>query len=160
MEGSDRFRISSGRLSSSNIWRNTGLEAFSRSSVEVDDEEALKWAALERLPTNLRIRRGILNEDEGKYREIDIKNLGLVERRNLVERLLEIAEEGNEKFLLKLKERIQRYVCFLKFCYEFWCDELKKWWKKEMIWYDAELGLIFRPLRSDTSIWVSMQRLT
>lgn len=86
------------------------MEVFSRSSVEVDDEEALKWAALERLPTNLRIRRGILTGDEGKYREIDIKNLGLVERRNLVERLLEIAEEGNEKFLLKLKERIQRYV--------------------------------------------------
>ncbi|KAK6119519.1 hypothetical protein DH2020_046741 [Rehmannia glutinosa] len=84
------------------------MEAFSRSSVEADDEEALKWAALEKLPTNLRIRRGILTEEEGKPREVDIKNLGLVERKNLVERLLKIAEEGNEKFLLKLKERIQR----------------------------------------------------
>ncbi|KAK6162154.1 hypothetical protein DH2020_001995 [Rehmannia glutinosa] len=84
------------------------MEAFSRSSVEADDEEALKWAALEKLPTNLRIRRGILTEEEGKPREVDIKNLGLVERKNLVERLLKIAEKGNEKFLLKLKERIQR----------------------------------------------------
>ncbi|KAG8375490.1 hypothetical protein BUALT_Bualt10G0105300 [Buddleja alternifolia] len=109
MEGGDIFRVSSARLSSSNIWRNTGMEAFSRSSREPDDdEEALKWAALEKLPTYLRIRRGILTEEKGQTREIDIKNLGLVERKNLVERLLEIAEEGNEKFLLKLKERIQR----------------------------------------------------
>ncbi|KAG6409649.1 hypothetical protein SASPL_127690 [Salvia splendens] len=108
MEGGDIFRASSARLSSSNIWRNTGMEVFSKSSVEADDEEALKWAALEKLPTNLRIRRGILTEDEGKSREVDIKNLGLVERKNLVERLLQIAEEGNERFLLKLKERIQR----------------------------------------------------
>lgn len=84
------------------------MEVFSRPSVEADDEEALKWAALEKLPTNLRIRRGILTEDEGKSREIDIMNLGIVERRNLVERILKIAEEGNEEYLLKLKERIQR----------------------------------------------------
>lgn len=84
------------------------MEVFSKSSVEADDEEALKWAALEKLPTNLRIRRGILTEDEGKSREIDIMNLGLVERKNLVERILKIAEEGNEEYLLKLKERIQR----------------------------------------------------
>ncbi|XP_073025690.1 LOW QUALITY PROTEIN: pleiotropic drug resistance protein 1-like [Primulina eburnea] len=108
MEGGDIFRVSSARISSSNIWRNTGLEVFSRSSLEADDEEALKWAAIEKLPTYLRIRRGILQEKEGQSREIDIKNLGLVERKNLVERLLKIVEEGNEKFLLKLKERIDR----------------------------------------------------
>ncbi|XP_075488332.1 pleiotropic drug resistance protein 1-like [Primulina tabacum] len=108
MEGGDIFRVSSARISSSNIWRNTGLEVFSRSSLEADDEEALKWAAIEKLPTYLRIRRGILQEKEGLSREIDIKNLGLVERKNLVERLLKIVEEGNEKFLLKLKERIDR----------------------------------------------------
>ncbi|KAL0330263.1 UNVERIFIED_CONTAM: Pleiotropic drug resistance protein 1, partial [Sesamum radiatum] len=87
------------------------MEAFSKSSREADDEEALKWAALEKLPTNLRIRRGIFTEEEGKTREIDIKDLGLVERKNLVERLLRIAEEGNENFLLKLKERILRSIC-------------------------------------------------
>ncbi|XP_073124129.1 pleiotropic drug resistance protein 1-like [Henckelia pumila] len=108
MEGGDIFRVSSARISSSNIWRNTGLEVFSRSSLEADDEEALKWAAIEKLPTYLRIRRGILQEEEGQSREIDIKNLGLAERKNLVERLLKLVEEGNEKFLLKLKERIDR----------------------------------------------------
>jgi len=115
METDDAFRISSARLSSarsssSDIWRNSGKEIFSRSSRDEDDEEALKWAALEKLPTYLRIRRGILAEEEGQITEVDIGNLGLIERRNLLERLLKTAEEDNEKFLLKLKKRIERYV--------------------------------------------------
>ncbi|XP_021277324.1 pleiotropic drug resistance protein 1-like isoform X13 [Herrania umbratica] len=84
------------------------MEAFSKSSREEDDEEALKWAAIEKLPTYLRVRRGILTEEEGQSREVDIKDLGFIERRNLLERLVKIAEEDNEKFLLKLKERIER----------------------------------------------------
>ncbi|KAK0570618.1 hypothetical protein LWI29_004030 [Acer saccharum] len=110
METGDVLRPSSARLSSSNIWRNDPVEVFSRSSRgnEEDDEDALKWAALEKLPTYLRIQRGILTEAEGPTREIDIKSLGWIERRNLIERLVKIAEEDNEKFLLKLKERIDR----------------------------------------------------
>ncbi|KAL3628118.1 transcription factor [Castilleja foliolosa] len=48
-------------------------------------------------------------EKEGQLREVDIKNLGSVERKNLVDRLLKThEEEGSEKFLMKLKERIHR----------------------------------------------------
>lgn len=108
MEGADMFRASSARISSSNIWRTSGRDIFSRSSVEQDDEEALKWAAIEKLPTYLRIRRGILSEGEGEPREIDITSLGLAEKKSLLERLVKIAEEDNERFLLKLKERIDR----------------------------------------------------
>ncbi|XP_052210664.1 pleiotropic drug resistance protein 1-like [Diospyros lotus] len=109
MEGGENvFGVSSARLSSSNLWRSSGREIFSKSSREDDDEEALKWAALEKLPTFLRMRRGILTEQEGQPREIDIQNLGVLERKNLLERLVKIAEEDNEKFLLKLKERIVR----------------------------------------------------
>ncbi|KAJ4707956.1 Pleiotropic drug resistance ABC transporter [Melia azedarach] len=106
-EGS--FRINSARLGSSSIWRNNTLDVFARSSREdIDDEEALTWAAIEKLPTYLRIQRGILTEAEGQAREIDIKSLGFVERRNLIDRLIKIAEEDNEKFLLKLKDRIDK----------------------------------------------------
>ncbi|CAN4076596.1 unnamed protein product [Withania somnifera] len=85
------------------------MDVFSRSSREdYDDEEALKWASLEKLPTYLRIRRGILTEEEGQSREVDITKLDLVERRNLLERLVKIADEDNEKFLFKLKKRIDR----------------------------------------------------
>lgn len=110
MESGDIYRVSSARLSSSNIWRNSTLEVFSKSSRDEDDEEALKWAALEKLPTYLRIRRGILTEEEGQAREIDVESLGLIEKRNLLERLVKIAEEDNERFLLRLKERIERYL--------------------------------------------------
>lgn len=80
------------------------------SSKKEEDEEALKWAAIERLPTYLRIRRGLLVESEGgRAREIDVQSLGLLERKSLLERLLKTAEkDNNEKFLLKLKDRIER----------------------------------------------------
>ncbi|GMI89171.1 pleiotropic drug resistance 12, ATP-binding cassette G40, PLEIOTROPIC DRUG RESISTANCE 12 [Hibiscus trionum] len=99
---------SDARTGSASIWRNNGREPFSMSSREEDDEEALKWAAIQKLPTYLRVRRGILTQQDGQSREIDIKSLGFVERRNLLERLVKVAEEDNEKFLLKLKERIDR----------------------------------------------------
>ncbi|KAB2069405.1 hypothetical protein ES319_A08G093800v1 [Gossypium barbadense] len=106
--GTDAFGVSSARIGSFSICRNDVREAFSTSSREEDDENALKWAAIQKLPTYLRVRRGILTEQDGQSREIDIKNLGFVERRNLLERLVRIAEEDNERFLLKLKERIDR----------------------------------------------------
>ncbi|KAK8707218.1 hypothetical protein V6N13_058281 [Hibiscus sabdariffa] len=114
MENGDAFGLgSSARIGSSSIWRNNNtstrpMEAFSMSAREEDDEEDLKWAAIEKLPTYLRVRRGILTEEQGQSREIDIKNLGFIERRNLLERLVKIAQEDNEMFLLKLKERIDR----------------------------------------------------
>ncbi|WJX16310.1 transcription factor [Trifolium repens] len=106
MESNEVSRVDSLRRSTSssnsNIWRNNSMDVFSKSERE-DDEEALKWASIERLPTYLRIRRSILNNEE-----VDIKNLGLTERKVLLERLVKIAEEDNEKFLLKLKERMER----------------------------------------------------
>ncbi|KAF7139271.1 hypothetical protein RHSIM_Rhsim07G0220600 [Rhododendron simsii] len=108
MHSGDISSTSSARLGSSNIWRDNGREVFSVSFREEDDEEALKWAAIEKLPSYLRIARGILTEEECPPREIEIKSLGLLEKRKLLERLLKVAEEDNEKFLIKLKERIDR----------------------------------------------------
>ncbi|KAK1273115.1 putative pleiotropic drug resistance protein 7 [Acorus gramineus] len=101
------LRIGSLRRNSSSNWRNPD-DVFSRSSRNQDDEEALKWAAIEKLPTYDRIRKGILVEAMGDQREIDIENLGFEERRNLLERLIRVAEEDNEKFLLKLKNRMDQ----------------------------------------------------
>ncbi|KAM3699900.1 hypothetical protein ACJW31_05G060400 [Castanea mollissima] len=75
---------------------------------EKDDEEALKWAALEKLPTYDRLKKGILTTSRGEASEINIKNLGQQERKKLIERLVKVAEEDNEKFLLKLRNRIDR----------------------------------------------------
>ncbi|GAV68071.1 ABC_tran domain-containing protein/ABC2_membrane domain-containing protein/PDR_assoc domain-containing protein [Cephalotus follicularis] len=102
MESGDIYRVISARRGSS------GIDAFMSSSRgEENDEEDLQWAAIEKLPTYLRVRRGLLTEEEGS-REIDIKSLGLTERKNLLERLLKVEDEVNEKFLLKLKQRIDR----------------------------------------------------
>nr|Q8GU88.1 RecName: Full=ABC transporter G family member 39; Short=OsABCG39; AltName: Full=Pleiotropic drug resistance protein 7; Short=OsPDR7 [Oryza sativa Japonica Group]BAD24998.1 PDR-like ABC transporter [Oryza sativa Japonica Group]BAD25007.1 PDR-like ABC transporter [Oryza sativa Japonica Group]CAD59570.1 PDR-like ABC transporter [Oryza sativa Japonica Group] len=89
-------------------WRGTSgrSDAFGRSVREEDDEEALKWAAIEKLPTYDRMRKGILTA--GGVEEVDIGGLGLQERRNLIERLVRTAEEDNERFLLKLRDRMER----------------------------------------------------
>ncbi|KAJ1410992.1 P-loop containing nucleoside triphosphate hydrolase [Sesbania bispinosa] len=105
---SDELRVASARIGSSSIWRSGAVDVFSGSSRRDDDEQELKWAAIEKLPTYLRMTRGILTEAEGQLTEIDINKLGPLQRKNLVERLVKIAEEDNEKFLLKLRKRIDR----------------------------------------------------
>jgi len=102
--------ISRGSSRGSSVWRNSTVDVFSRSSREEDDEEAdLKWAALEKLPTYDRLRKGILTSaSRGILSEVDIENLGVQERKQLLERLVKVADEDNEKFLWKLKNRVER----------------------------------------------------
>ncbi|CAL4962703.1 unnamed protein product [Urochloa decumbens] len=105
------------RGGSGSIWQR-GDDVFSRSmSRDEDDEEALRWAALEKLPTYDRIRRAILPADlggdeegdgKGGFVDVDVLNLGPHQRRALLERLVRVADEDNERFLLKLKDRIDR----------------------------------------------------
>ncbi|XP_056691012.1 pleiotropic drug resistance protein 1 isoform X2 [Spinacia oleracea] len=104
------YRVASARLggSSSVVWRNSGREVFSTSTRDEDDEEALKWAALEKLPTYNRVRKGILTDVSGPPREIDVDRLGFDEKKDLLERLVKTAEEDNENFLLRLRQRIDR----------------------------------------------------
>ncbi|KAJ4840744.1 transcription factor [Turnera subulata] len=110
MESADDLSIPSKSLSkgASFLFRSNVVEAFSKSSREEDDEEALKWAAIERLPTYSRLKKGLLTTSQGGADEIDIHNLGFQERKGLLERLVRVAEEDNEKFLLKLRKRIDR----------------------------------------------------
>ena len=84
------------------------MEVFNRSSREEDDEEALKWAALEKLPTFDRLRKGILTTSKGEANEINIESLGFEQRKQLLERLVKVAEQDNEKFLMKVRNRIDR----------------------------------------------------
>ncbi|KAL6559850.1 transcription factor [Orobanche gracilis] len=110
MDQGDLYRGSSSlRRNGSKYWWNGGLEAFSNSTRhENNDEEALKWAALEKLPTYDRLTRGLLVGSRGETSEVDIRYIGFQERKALLDRLLKSADEDNEKFLMKLKERIDR----------------------------------------------------
>lgn len=105
MQGS--FRGSIRWTASSSRWTLSG-DVFGRSSRDEDDEEALKWAALEKLPTYDRMRKGIMREgDQGL--EVNIHDLDVQDRKRLLERLVRTAEEDNERFLLKLRNRMERY---------------------------------------------------
>jgi hypothetical protein len=109
--------VSMRRDSGGSVWRSRS-DAFSRSSREadrVDDEEALRWAALEKLPTRDRVRRAILvppGDDDGAAGQgivdVDVLSLGPGERRALLERLVRVADEDHERFLVKLRERLER----------------------------------------------------
>ncbi|GLT54286.1 hypothetical protein SLA2020_274970 [Shorea laevis] len=106
MESGDIYKA----CNSSSVWRNNAMEVFSRpSSREEDDEEALKWAALEKLPTYHRLNKGLLTTPQGEATQVlDVNNLGLQERKSLMERLVKVPEEDHEKFLFKLKDRLDR----------------------------------------------------
>jgi len=93
---------------SSSWWASRGSNAFRSSAREEDDEEVLRWAAIEKLPTYDRMRKGILTAVGGGIQEVDIQGLSMQERQCLMQRLIRIPEEDNERFLLKLRERIQR----------------------------------------------------
>ncbi|KAL3726504.1 hypothetical protein ACJRO7_031406 [Eucalyptus globulus] len=110
MDGGDIYRAGNSlRATSSTSWRNQAsmADVFSRSSRDEDDEEALRWAALEKLPTFKRLQKGILTAGGGAN-QVDIWNLGFHDRKGLLERLLRVTEEDNEGFLLKLRNRIDR----------------------------------------------------
>ncbi|KVH92999.1 AAA+ ATPase domain-containing protein [Cynara cardunculus var. scolymus] len=126
MEGSDIYKASSslrgsssgGRLSSlraasTSLWRHSGMDVFSKSSRDEDDEEALKWASLEKLPTFDRLKKGLLFGSTGQSYEVDVENLGFEDRKQLLDRLVTVADEDNEKFLLKLRNRIDRHPAAL-----------------------------------------------
>lgn len=95
------------RANSARIWRSTDADVFRRSSRDEDDEEALKWAALEKLPTVDRLRKGILVGSKGPE-EVDVQDLGYEDKKKLVEKLVKNVDEDNDKFLRKLKSRIDR----------------------------------------------------
>ncbi|KAJ0744241.1 putative ABC-type sulfate transporter [Helianthus annuus] len=112
-KASSSLRANSGnfknlRAMSTSAWRNSGTNVFSKSSREENDEEALKWAAIERLPTFDRLKKGLLFGSTGAPNEVNVDALGIQDRKRLIDRLVNAADEDNEKFLLKLRERIDR----------------------------------------------------
>ncbi|XP_020097477.1 ABC transporter G family member 31 [Ananas comosus] len=82
--------------------------AFSRSSsyrecsgVEEEEEEALRRAAIERLPTFARARRGLLrrgDDSPGAFSEVDVAALSSEDRTALVDRLLSDTGDAGQFF--------------------------------------------------------------
>lgn len=83
-----------------------------RQNEEEDEEEGMKWAALEqlqRLPTYDRARKAVLRGITGGFKEIDMKDLGFVERRELFDRVMTMDDEDwHGEYLRRLKSRFDR----------------------------------------------------
>lgn len=75
-----------------------------------DDEEALRWAALERLPTYRRVRRGIFRNMVGDSKEIDVEEMLAEEQRIVLDRLVNSVDDDWEKFFTRVRRRFDRFV--------------------------------------------------
>ncbi|XP_059428884.1 ABC transporter G family member 34-like [Corylus avellana] len=116
LAGDDLARSTSSRRS----WASTSFrevwtappDVFNRSGRQETDEEELRWAAIERLPTYDRLRKGMLRQvlENGRvvHDEVDVTRLGIQDKNRLMESILKVVEEDNEKFLMRLRERTDR----------------------------------------------------
>ncbi|KAK9938203.1 hypothetical protein M0R45_014956 [Rubus argutus] len=124
MDGTEGFRAGSHRRSRSRTPSWSLEEVFvsgthSRRSSRAEDEEALTWAAIERLPTYDRLRTGIIQSMvESEYpqrknnkvvhKEVDVLKLDVADRQDFIDRIFKNTEEDNYKFLNKFRSRIDK----------------------------------------------------
>ncbi|KAJ9184443.1 hypothetical protein P3X46_004169 [Hevea brasiliensis] len=111
--GDDLARSSTGSRRSFGSRRSwTQPDVFNQSMRREEDEEELRWAAIERLPSFERMRKGMLRQvlDNGKViqSEVDVRNLRMQDKKQLMESIFKDAEDDSEKFLTRLRDRIDR----------------------------------------------------
>ncbi|GAB2293476.1 transcription factor [Dionaea muscipula] len=104
----------------SNYWGEIPLRGSSRRDIIHDDEEALLWAALEKLPTYTRVRKSVLqceldhagNNDKGDHddepRIVDVMDLKPQDKERFIDRNFRVLDEDNTSFLAKLRDRLHR----------------------------------------------------
>ncbi|KAJ7951715.1 Pleiotropic drug resistance ABC transporter [Quillaja saponaria] len=82
-----------------------------------DDEEALIWASIQKLPTYNRLRTSLFqsiveddknNETKVINKKVDVRKLDDTERQNFIERHFKVVQEDNFNFLKKLRDRINK----------------------------------------------------
>ncbi|CAI9100257.1 OLC1v1037214C1 [Oldenlandia corymbosa var. corymbosa] len=92
------------------MWNSAENLSVRSSSFRSDDEdeEALRWAALERLPTFNRVRKGIFRNIVGDTMEIDVDKLQVQERKVVLDRLVNSVDDDWEKFFNRMRRRFDR----------------------------------------------------
>ncbi|XP_075644795.1 ABC transporter G family member 32 isoform X2 [Castanea sativa] len=89
------------------MW-NSAENAFARTASfreDGEDEEELRWAALERLPTYTRVRRGIFKNMVGDHMEIEVTELQAQEQKLVLDRLVTSADDDPERFFDRMRSR-------------------------------------------------------
>ncbi|XP_024968958.1 ABC transporter G family member 35-like isoform X4 [Cynara cardunculus var. scolymus] len=86
-----------------------------RNSHRTQDEEALRWAALEKLSTYNRIRTTIFNysynNNNDKHDDkllMEVRDLDANARQHFIDNFFKVAEDDNEKFLTKFRDRVDK----------------------------------------------------
>lgn len=76
----------------------------------MDDEEALKWAAVERLPTYDRVRTSVLHKASGSVKQVDVRQLTPLETSELLDKLMQETQDENNSLLLGVRKRLDKYA--------------------------------------------------
>ncbi|XP_028104411.1 pleiotropic drug resistance protein 3-like isoform X2 [Camellia sinensis] len=107
-----------GRSLRSSFQRHTSsfrsISALSSVKDDVDDEYALQWAAIERLPTFERLRSSLFDENDGSKvdaqgkRIVDVTKLDALERNMFIDKLIKHIENDNLRLLHKQRKRIDK----------------------------------------------------
>ncbi|KAG0457816.1 hypothetical protein HPP92_022973 [Vanilla planifolia] len=99
-----------------------GVFSRSRASATraIEEDEAMRWAALERLSTNDTLRTGFFRRaidscDASvdarafyKYYEVDVENMGTIQKQEFLARIFRDGEDDEETFLKKLRQRVDK----------------------------------------------------
>jgi hypothetical protein len=84
------------------------FESAARGSAASNDEDELRWAALEKLPTFNRLRTSVLTKDSGSARQVDVQDLSTGDFAHLVEKFHRSTDDENQQLLVKLRQRLDR----------------------------------------------------
>ncbi|KAL6970177.1 drug-responsive transcription factor pdr3 [Sarracenia purpurea var. burkii] len=89
---------------------NAGSDWDSVPEGNTNEEDELKWAAIQRLPTFRRLRTSLFDSGnlEGKRVMTDVTKLPALERHLFIEKMIKNIEKDNLRFLQKLRDRIDR----------------------------------------------------
>ncbi|KAL3515879.1 hypothetical protein ACH5RR_022781 [Cinchona calisaya] len=93
-----------GTISASSIGQDDNL----------DEESALKWAAIERLPTIQRLKSSLFDvnigneSDNKKKRVIDVTKIAALEKHMFIEKLIRHVEQDNLRLLQKIRKRLDK----------------------------------------------------
>ncbi|RWR95173.1 pleiotropic drug resistance protein 3-like protein isoform X1 [Cinnamomum micranthum f. kanehirae] len=98
-----------GRSIRRSSFRHHSSRGSSMRKNDEDDEIDLQWAAIERLPTWDRLRSSLFDEQgQDKKVVVDVRKIGAIQRRLLIDKLIQHIETDNRRLLGKLRERIDR----------------------------------------------------
>ncbi|GFY93424.1 pleiotropic drug resistance 6 [Actinidia rufa] len=97
------------------VWQGPAADVFRQGGGgrREEEEEDLRWAAIERLPTYDRLRMGVLARvvDGGRVvrEEVDVTKLGTLEKKVLMESILKVVEDDNERVGIEIPKIEVRY---------------------------------------------------